>query len=73
MGPPPHPAATLRLFFFNEAIVSGVYLLVKCGHARRHIHLLCVRVYIYISQNEPPCIEIMEIRSDRDQDHTMDH
>ena len=45
----------LELAFFKEAIVSGVYLLVKCGHARRHIHLLCVGLYIYISQNEPPC------------------
>ena len=43
-----HVVATLRFCFSARKIISGVYLLVKCERDRRHIHLLCVRVYICI-------------------------
>ena len=47
--------ATWMLFSSRKQSCQEYISLCKCGHARRHMHLLCVHVYMYIKQNEPPC------------------
>ena len=37
----------LEVVFFKAAIISGIYLLVKCGHARRHISFVYVCISIF--------------------------